>query len=557
MPRLMTSRAARSLQAILHNEASIEFEPDGKIVDASEKFLQLMGYQRDEVVGRHHSIFVDSDYAASGDYQDFWRELARGTPQSAEFLRRKKDGAPVWLQATYHPVPGASGRTDRVIKIARNNTEEKLAREKSQSELGALDRAQAIIEFDTQGTILEANDNFCRLMGYERDEIVGQHHRIFVPRSELGPAYDRFWRDLNNGIYQAGEFLRHARDGSEVWIQGNYSPVPDLNGVPCKVVKFGLDITEQVRLRKEAELLSLVANRSNVGMLITDARGLCEYANQGFVESMGFTQSEVLGRAPGEFLQGRNTNPETVADIGRQLKAQRPVEVEILNYRKDGTPRWISLQINPIFDAHGELERFISVQADITETRMRADEDALRLSAIRDAFVAADWDARGELLDVSPLLREALGVEDREAAATELERLYSDNLTENDLAELRDGNSIVGRVLVFTCSGGHEGFLNATFNPAFNAEGALTRVAMYAEDITERRRITAQVKDILGDINNITRRTHMVSFNATIEAARAGEEGKSFGVVASEVRSLSAQSSDAASRIERLIADGE
>ena len=241
---------ARTYEAVARSQAVIEFTPDGKIITANQNFLDAMGYALDEVRGHHHSMFVDAAYAKSPEYEAFWSRLREGLAQVAEYKRFGKGGRPVWIQASYNPVLDDAGRTISIVKFATDVTDRKLRNAEVRGKLNALDKSQAIIEFGLDGTVQTANENFLETMGYSLDEILGQHHQIFVPEEERNtPEYKEFWAKLGRGEFQAAEFRRVGKDGSDIWIQASYNPILDMDGVPFKVVKFATDITERVRER--------------------------------------------------------------------------------------------------------------------------------------------------------------------------------------------------------------------------------------------------------------------------------------------------------------------
>lgn len=138
------------------------------------------------------------------------------------------------------------------------------------SKLDAISRSQAVIEFELDGTIINANDNFLSTLGYSLDEIVGQHHRIFVDAAEReSPDYLGFWRTLNNGDFHSGQFSRIHKDGSEIWIQAMYYPIIDIHGKPTKVVKFASDITDQISLQRRTADAGLAVSSSIEEMVET------------------------------------------------------------------------------------------------------------------------------------------------------------------------------------------------------------------------------------------------------------------------------------------------
>ncbi|ALK10441.1 methyl-accepting chemotaxis protein [Blastochloris viridis] len=239
--------AARRIEALNRSQAIIEFNLDGTIVEANANFLAALGYSLDEIKGRHHSMFVEAAYRDSADYTAFWAALRRGEFQAAEYKRIGKGGREVWIQASYNPVLGRGGKPVCVLKIATDVTTQKLAAAEVQGQLDAIHRAQAVIEFDLDGTILAANANFLAALGYSLDEIRGRHHSMFVePAGRASADYTAFWAALRRGEFQAAQYKRIGKGGREVWIQASYNPILDLNGKPFRVVKFATDITAQV-----------------------------------------------------------------------------------------------------------------------------------------------------------------------------------------------------------------------------------------------------------------------------------------------------------------------
>ncbi|QTL05014.1 PAS domain-containing methyl-accepting chemotaxis protein [Aquabacter sp. L1I39] len=244
------AEAALALKALDRAMAVIEFTPQGEILGANENFLKVVGYSLGEVKGRHHRLFVSPAYAESADYRSFWTNLAQGHFQAGEFKRIAKGGAEVWLEASYNPVIDNSGRVLKVVKFAADITARKLRSLEDECQLAAIGRSQAVIHFQLDGTILQANENFLKTLGYRLDEIQGRHHSMFVASEERGtPAYGEFWKALQRGEFQQGEFRRIGKGGRDVWIQATYTPIVDDTGKPFKVVKFASDITDAVQRR--------------------------------------------------------------------------------------------------------------------------------------------------------------------------------------------------------------------------------------------------------------------------------------------------------------------
>jgi methyl-accepting chemotaxis protein len=242
------------IAAINKAQAVIEFSLDGTILAANENFLRALGYTLSEIQGKHHSLFVDPVYRESADYRAFWAKLARGEYDAAVYKRIGKGGREVWIQASYNPILNSAGRPFKVVKYATDVTEQKMRLADYEGQIAAISKAQAVIEFDLDGTIRTANANFLSVLGYSLDEVKGRHHSLFVtPTYRDSAEYRAFWAKLGRGEYDAAQYLRIGKGGREVWIQASYNPIFDPNGKPFKVVKYATDVTRQVVMSRQLE----------------------------------------------------------------------------------------------------------------------------------------------------------------------------------------------------------------------------------------------------------------------------------------------------------------
>jgi methyl-accepting chemotaxis protein len=241
------SGAKRTLDALGRSFAVIEFRPDGTIITANETFCSVMKCRLEQIKGQHHRMFVGPAYAKTNEYQAFWRRLGSGQSDSGEYKRFRPDGQALWLRASYSPVIGANGKVAKVVKLALDITGEKLKAAADASLIAAVDRSQAKIEFELDGTIIDANDNFLKVVGYSRAEVVGGKHRMFVDEAYAASAdYQLFWEKLRAGAFQAGDFRRIGKGGREVWLQASYNPMFDADGKVTRVVKFATDLSKHM-----------------------------------------------------------------------------------------------------------------------------------------------------------------------------------------------------------------------------------------------------------------------------------------------------------------------
>ena len=237
--------AAADFAALGRSLAIIEFDPSGKILTANENFCTALGYTLAEIQGRHHSMFVEPQFVASAEYKAFWAKLGRGEFDAREYKRIGKGGREVWIQASYNPVTNAKGSVVKVIKQATVITADKLRNVEFEETINAISRVQAFIAFTPSGEVITANEIFLSTLGYRLDEIKGKQHRMFVEAAYgQSTEYQEFWAKLNRGEFVSASFKRIGKGGKEVWIQGSYNPILDLNGKVMKVVKFATDITD-------------------------------------------------------------------------------------------------------------------------------------------------------------------------------------------------------------------------------------------------------------------------------------------------------------------------
>ncbi len=307
-----SAELAAKLRALDASQAVIEFGMDGTILTANRHFLTAMGYTLDEIVGKHHAMFVDEAERNGAGYRDFWAALNRGDYQSREFRRLAKGGREVWIQASYNPLLNAHGKPYKVVKFATDITAQKQQAADYEGQIKAINKSHAVIEFALDGTILKANGNFLSALGYRLDEVQGKHHSIFVEAGETsGAAYKAFWAKLNNGEYQGGEFRRVGKGGREVWIQACYNPIFDASGRPFKVVKFATDITNEVHERERRAVLGHTID-DDLGQIARAVSAASDQATRA-ANASSMTANNVQALA-----SGAEELAASVREIGRQ-----------------------------------------------------------------------------------------------------------------------------------------------------------------------------------------------------------------------------------------------
>ncbi len=295
------------IEAISRLLPIIEFDLDGNVLTCNDNFTKASGYSRADLRGKHHRMFVDEAVRDTPEYRLFWDNLRRGKAQSAQYKRRAKNGQPVWVQATYFPILNRRGKPFKVVKHTVDVTERMLRMSDGEGQLAAISKAQAVIEFDVDGTIRTANANFLTVMGYTLEELRGRHHRMFVDPLEAGSeAYRALWAKLARGEYDAGQYKYFAKGGREVWIQASYNPILDAENKAFKIVEYATDITAQLAFSQQ--LREAVSETQAVVTAAVEGDLTCRISVEGKTGELA------------SLVQGVNTLIEVTMSLVRRIK---------------------------------------------------------------------------------------------------------------------------------------------------------------------------------------------------------------------------------------------
>jgi methyl-accepting chemotaxis protein len=234
------------MQAITQSTAMIEFTPQGEILNINDNFTHAVGYTLEEVKGKHHRLFCTPDYVKSQQYQKFWQDLEQGHSKQETFKRINKYGDVIYLEASYNPIKNKKGQVIKIIKLATDVTAKTIEQQKNSAKLTAIEKSLASIEFDTQGYIITANDNFLATMGYTLNEIKGKHHSMFCDKEYIKTKeYQSFWEQLKTGHSFADVFERRTKYHASIWLEATYNPVVDSEGFVTGVIKYARNITDK------------------------------------------------------------------------------------------------------------------------------------------------------------------------------------------------------------------------------------------------------------------------------------------------------------------------
>ncbi|MGU3539910.1 PAS domain-containing protein [Methylobacterium sp. A54F] len=476
------------VEAINASQAVVHFALDGTILDANALFLQVMGYAREEVVGRHHRMFVEPDYAESDEYRAFWESLGSGRYQAAEYVRRARDGREVWLQAIYTPVLDLAGRPFKVIKLATDITRERLRQADFQWQVAAIHKSHCIATFDLHGTILEANERYLAALGYRLEEIAGRHHRMFVDGAFAhGAEYAAFWRALEGGEHQSGQYRRIGRDGREVWLQASYNPIFDMSGRPVRVVTYATPITDE-KLRQAEQQGQIAAIHKAQCVMAFALDGTILDANDNVLDATGYRLADVRGRHHSLFVEPEVAGSPAYAAFWAALARGTYQSGEFKRIGRDGREIWLQASYNPVFDMSGRPLKIVKYATDVTREKLRQADHEGQVAAIAKSQGVVTLALDGTILDVNENFLATLGY-----GLAEIRGCHHRMLVEPSVAAsaeyaafwetLRAGRFHTGMYKRLG-KDGREIWIRASYNPILDLNGRPYKVIKFATDVT-------------------------------------------------------------------------
>jgi methyl-accepting chemotaxis protein len=479
-----------------------ETDLKGYITSVNDRFCDVAQYKREELIGLNHNVVRHPDMPKEA-FKAMWSTIGKGEIFRAFVKNKKKDNTPYYIEGAFMPVLGENGKPEKYMGIRFDITKETYEKQAAIGVLNAIDASYAFVEFDTQGNVLTANENFLKLLEYKIDEIVGKNHRMFIdPIYSKTDEYKKYWVDLASGKSFNDSYRFVSKSGKIIWLQSVYSPIKDEMGRIEKIVKIATDITDAT----EAALATKNASNevTRVLNLITEGDFTQKYAINSFGDlkimgdSLNKTIDELLSQKEAQ-IENHQASEEVKRVIGSLATG-------------DLTQRYS-------IDSKGELKM---MGDSLNKTIEILSELITKVIKSADNLTIASQDISNSAQQVSEgATNQASSVQEISSSMEEMTANIQQNTSNSRQTEKISTKASIDII--------------ESKDSVFDTENSMKLIA---------NKIT-----IIGEIS---RQTNLLALNAAVEAARAGEHGRGFAVVAAEVRKLAETSQIAANEIDSV-----
>uniref|UniRef100_UPI0033426E3E methyl-accepting chemotaxis protein n=1 Tax=Gemmatimonas sp. TaxID=1962908 RepID=UPI0033426E3E len=502
--RTLFAEYEAQVNAIHASMAVIEFDLDGTVLTANDNFLKTLGYALSEIQGQHHSLFVDESYRSSDAYRAFWAKLRRGEFDAGEYKRIGKGGSEVWIQASYNPVRDADGRITKVVKYAQDVTARSEQLADFAGQVAAISRSNAVIEFDLDGTIRHANENFLAVLGYQLADVAGKHHSMFVDDGyKASSEYREFWAKLGRGEFHSGEYRRLGRGGKEVFINASYNPIRDRDGRLVKVVKYATDVTDIVRAREEMAIFKPMVENASVNLMLCDLDFNIRYINPASLRTLRQIEQHLPVKADqvvGSKIDIFHKDPahqRSMLATDKHLPHSAKIRVG---------PEHLDLNASAMYDTNGKyVGPMVNWSVTTPQVRMADDFEstvAAIASVVSSSSTELEASAQGMAASSEQTSRQAQAVAAASEQATRNVQTVASS-AEELTASIRE---IASRVQ----------------EASQISQVAVKKAGETTDTMARLGNSSQEIGQVVKVITSIAQQTNLLALNATIEAARAG-----------------------------------
>jgi methyl-accepting chemotaxis protein len=523
------------MAAIDRAQAVIEFNPDGTIITANENFLKTLGYGLSDIQGRHHRMFCEPEYASTTEYEEFWIKLRRGEFASGEFHRLGRGGKDIWIMASYCPVMDGNGKLEKIIKVATDITESK---KELQVRTAIMNTTSIISESDLKGNILNVNEKFIEVSKYGRDELVGKGHNTTRHPDMPKEVFKELWSTIGKGGIFRGVVKNRAKDGTPYYVDAVIAPIMGDNGKPKKYLGVRYDITAQEIERQNMRGIFSAIDAA-YAYIEFDLAGNVILANKNFLDVMGYQLDEIKGRPHKQFVDPAFSQTVDYANFWSDLREGKAKSDVFKRISKSGKEVWIQAVYSPVRDEVGRVFKVIKIATDVTKQNMLNTENAAKLKAIDVTQATIEFNTDGTVITANDNFTSTLSFDLREIVGkhhrTFVDPTYAASQEYRNFWErLNQGESISGEFQRFG-KGGKEVWIRASYNPIFDLNGKVIKVAKYAYDISKLKKMMVSVQETASSLSAASAELTATATQMSSTATRTNQESQTAAAAAEEV----------------------
>ena len=427
------------------------------LADVNEMDNSLLQYRLSNIVENAQNQITSFDSSPSQDFRKLQStaqfQFSRVLTVYGRDIQFEVASTPAFEIATNRSIPILffvaatliSGLITALLRLQltwSEQTQDKLdaAVRDNQALLSTLNMHAIVSVTDAHGVIIDVNDAFCRISGYQREELIGEYHRISRSGTQSNEFWQEMWQNISQGTPWRGEVCNRAKDGSLYWVDTFVAPFKNSDGVIEKYIAIRTDITEskraeeqlQAALRDSDALLSTLNMHAIVS--IADSSGRIIEVNQAYCRISGYTREEILD-GNHRIVAAGIQSPDFLSNMWRTISSGTPWRGEVCNKNKAGTLYWVDTFIAPFKNAQGQIEKYISIRTDITASKKAASRLASQRSALANIIEGTnvgtwEWNVQTGEMRINERWAEQAGYEINELAPITIQTW--DNLTHPD-----------------------------------------------------------------------------------------------------------------------------
>jgi methyl-accepting chemotaxis protein len=546
-----TEQSSAFMQALNRSQAVIEFEMDGTILTANENFLKSSGYSLSEIAGQHHSMFCDPVYAESLEYKTFWKKLNAGEFVSGEFKRFGKNEKEVWLMASYNPIANAKGKPYKVVKFATDISQSKA---ELQVRTDIMNMTSIVSEADLKGNIVTVNDKFIQVSKYPKEELIGKGHNTTRHPDMPKEVFKQMWSTIGHGQIFRGIVKNRAKDGTPYYVDAVIAPILGENGKPKKYLGVRYDITEaEIERQNMRGLFDAIDNA--YAYIEFDTSGNVLTFNKNFTSTMGWTKEEAAGKHHRTFVPQAFANSPEYSQFWTDLKAGKSHNDIFKRITKDGREVWLQAVYAPVKDEMGRVQKVVKIATDVTQDKNIAADNAGKIAAINRSQAVIEFNLDGTVIQANDNFLKTLGYDIAEIKGKHhrmfCEPDFAGSAAYRNLWEKLNRGELDQGEYKRLGKGGKEIWINASYNPIFDANGKPYKVVKYATDITNVKNMIHSVEETSRVLSSASQE---LTATATEMSNTAATTSKESVIAASAAEEVSAGVQTVATNIEEMVA---